>query len=222
FFQTAQDATEKRGELAAVGAGFRLLEEMIVAAVQQPDFVGNAGSGGAKSGVVALNVHGAFAFLFFLANDVAKNAALFFLEPLASGAQLILDAARNEDGAGDFRMRVRPLFAGQFTLVFEDADVLEANVLLEVGHARHPDGEDAVDVSVAELGKALVVVGCFDDSLVGPGGAHAVVHAVGLAAGFALDAVERFGMRHNADLPRPFTRAGKDGLLLVDGRSFER
>src|SRR5215471_15574755 len=66
------------------------------------------------------------------------------------------------------------------------------------------------------------MIGRFHNHFMCAGGPHAVVHAVGLAAGFALDAIEGIGMRQNPDLPRSFAGQGENRLLLIDGGPLER
>src|SRR5262245_53953239 len=127
FFEPTQDAAKQYGELPAVCAGLRLFEQMVVAAVEQPHFVWNASSVWAKRVVISLHVNDALSFLFFLANDIAKHTALFFLEPFAGGAQFVLDAPGHENRAGNFRVGVGPFLACEFALVLENADIFETN-----------------------------------------------------------------------------------------------
>src|SRR5690348_16004458 len=74
----------------------------------------------------ALPIYNALALLFFLANHVAENAALFVLEPFVRGTQLVFNAPRHKDGCGDLRVRVGPLFSRKQALIFENADVFRA------------------------------------------------------------------------------------------------
>ena len=194
---------------------------MIVAAMEQPHFEWHPRCVWAERVVIALHVDDSFAEFFFLANDVAKNAALFFLKPLARGTQFVFNSARNKDSAGDFGMRMRPLFASQVALVLEYAYIFQANIFFQVGDSRHPDAENPVDVFVAQLRKALGVIRSLHNDFVRAGRTHPVVHAVRPPARFALDAVKRIGMRKYANLPWTFAGAGKNNLLLVDGRAFE-
>src|SRR5215470_13790488 len=112
---------------------------MVVAAVEQPDFVRNARSVGAKRVVIALYIDASLPFLLLLVNNIAKYTTLFFLKPFTGGAQLVLNAARHKNRAGDFSVGVRPFFASEFALILKNAEELETNVLLEVSDPGNPD-----------------------------------------------------------------------------------
>src|SRR5579884_3762751 len=118
-------------------------------------------------------------------------------------------------------MSVRPFLAGQRALILVHADILEARILLEVGDARGPDPEHALDFLVSELGEIPVVPGRFNDDFVGAERAHFVVHAFGLAAKFALDPVNGRGMRGHPDLPWSLGRPDEDGRLGGHGFRLE-
>src|SRR5579863_6929024 len=106
--QSAQETSEKRAKRKEIlGAG--RFEFVIMAARQNPSFKGHARSIRAEGDVVALRIDYALLLLFFLAQNVAKNAAVALAKPIARGAQFIKHAARNESGRGDLRMRMRPL-----------------------------------------------------------------------------------------------------------------
>ena len=86
---------------------------MIMAAVEQPDFVRHARSVGAQRIVIALHVHDALSQLFFLAHHIAENAALFVFEPFVRGTQLVFNAAGNKYGGRNLGVGVGPLFSGE-------------------------------------------------------------------------------------------------------------
>ena len=71
----------------------------------------------------------------------------------------------------------------------------------------------ALDLFVAELRHALVVLRRFDDDFVRAEGAHLVVHAFGQPAGFTFDAIQRIGMRQHANLPRRLRRARSESTV---------
>src|SRR5579863_1311154 len=124
---------------------------MIVAAMHDPNFEWNARSVGTKGVIVALTIDDPFALFFFLANDVAEDAAFAFFEPVVRGAQFVLDAPGYEDRGGNFRMGMSPLLAGQRALILENTDVFETRIFLQVGDPRCPNAKDAFDFFVAEL-----------------------------------------------------------------------
>ena len=150
--------------------------------------------------------------LFYVGGADPYDAAFALFVPLVRSVQLVLDTTGNEDGAGDLGVRVGPFFAGFGTLIFEDADIFEADVFFEVGDARAPDLENALNFFVGKLGEAAVVLGSLDDNFVGAGGSHFVVHAFGEAARLAFDAVERIGMGQDANLRRAIGGRRENGL----------
>jgi hypothetical protein len=184
--------------------------------MHQPHFVGNARGIRAECVVFALDVHDALALFFILAHDVAEDAALAFVVPLVGGTEFVLNASRYEDGRGDLGMGVRPLVAGQSALIFENGDVLEPGIFLQIGDTRGPDPQNPLDLFVAELGHALVVMGCFHDDFVRAERAHLVVHAFSQAARLSFNTVERIGVRKDAHLPRTFGGPGQNRGLLLD------
>src|SRR5690348_341483 len=111
---------------------------MIVPAVQQPNFVRDARGIGAERVIIALHVYDALALLFVLPHDIAKNAALPVTEPFARRGQLVLDSARHKGRRRYLRVRVRPLVAGQRSLILEYGHVFETRVLLQIGDTRSP------------------------------------------------------------------------------------
>jgi len=52
-------------------------------------------------------------------------------------------------------------------------------------------------------------------------GSHLVVHAFGQPARFSLDAVQRLGMWHNANLPGPLRRPSQDRRLFFQPGRLE-
>src|SRR5262249_15747785 len=64
FFQTAQSSSQKGSQLAAIGTGARLFESMVMAAVEQPDFIRHARGIRAERVVIALHVDDALSLLF--------------------------------------------------------------------------------------------------------------------------------------------------------------
>ena len=117
--QAAQRAAQQAGQMAAIFSRQRRFELMIVRARQNPDFVRHARSVRAKGVVIADAIHHALGLAHFLAQDVAKNAALAFAKPFARRTQLVQNAPRHKSGGRDLRMRVRPFFAGLRAVVLE-------------------------------------------------------------------------------------------------------
>ena len=202
FFQSPQNAPQQRRQLLAIRTRPRLLEQMIVPPVHQPDFVGHARRIGTQRVILALHIHDALSLLLFLANGVAENAALFVLKPFVRRAQFILDAPRHKNCRRHLRVRVRPFFPGHRALVLENADVFESRIFFQVRDARRPNPQHTLDLFVAELRHPLVVRRRLHHHFVSTDRAHLVVHAFRGATGLAFDVVQRLGMRDHANLPR--------------------
>src|SRR5579863_6132264 len=194
---------------------------MIVFAMKQPHLVRHPRSIGTQRVVIALHINDALAVFFVLADHVAEDAALTLAKPFAGGAQFILDASRNENRRSDLRMRVRPLIARGRALVLENGDVFKARIFLQVGDAARPYGKHAFDFLVAELRHASVVMRGLDDDFVRAERTHFVVHAFGETARFTFDAIERIGVRNDADLPCAFARQAQNRGLFVETRTVE-
>ena len=99
---------------------------------QDPGFIGHARSVRAKRQEVAAHFKHPLVLLQLLGNDVAEYAALLLFEVFAAGAQLIEHAARDERGRRELRVRVAEFLPGARAVVFENADVFQSSVVLEV------------------------------------------------------------------------------------------
>src|SRR5205085_12223668 len=109
-----------------------------------------------------------------LANDVAENVA-FFIDEILLGALEFLDYINRKNGESDeLRMGMFERRAGGFAVVFENQDVLEAAVFLQVENAVAEGPEDVFDPFGREGGEAGVVVGGLDDDLMRADAVHLV------------------------------------------------
>lgn len=142
---------------------------------EDPGFIGDAGRVGAEGDVVAAHFDDAHVLTFFLGDDVAEDTALFALEVVAAGAELVEDAARNEGGGGQLRGGMEEFLAGAFSMIFKDTDVLEAAIALEVLDAQGGEAEELLDFGVGGIPDVAVVAGVFDENFVSADGTHAVV-----------------------------------------------
>src|SRR5579859_1716878 len=122
---------------------------MIVAAVQHPNLKGHAGGVRTERVVISLDVHDALALLLILAYYVAEDAALPLAKPLACRIQFVLDSPGDKNRRGNLGMGVRPFISRKRALVLEDGHILESRVLLQIGDARPPHPEHAIDFFVA-------------------------------------------------------------------------
>ena len=103
---------------------------MIVAAVENPNFVRHTRRVRAQSVILTLHIDDALTLFFILSDNVAKDAALALAEPFAGGIEFILDASRDEDGGRNLGMRVGPFIACQRALVFEHRNIFETRIFL--------------------------------------------------------------------------------------------
>jgi hypothetical protein len=86
--------------------------------------------------------------------------------------------------------------AGVLAKVFEQADVLDARVTLEVENALGGKSKEVRDFIISGVPQMTVVIGIFDQHFVRAHRVHAVVNSVAAAAGFSLNAVQGPGMNH--------------------------
>ena len=144
------------------------LKRGLVAAGQDPGLVGDAGSVGAKRGVVAAHFDHAHALAFLLRQDVAEHAALLLHEVVAPGAQFVEHAAGDEGGGGQLRAGMLEFLSGHGPVILKDADVLEAAVALEVVDALAGQQQELLDFGVARVPQLAVVADILDQHLVRP------------------------------------------------------
>src|SRR5581483_6658057 len=100
-----------------------------------PGLVGYPRSIWAKRDEIATRLKHALVLPDFLGDDVTKHAPLFSFEVLPAGAQFVQHAPGHENGGGQLRIRMFEFLPGAVAVIFEDADVLEPLVALEVLNA---------------------------------------------------------------------------------------
>src|SRR6476661_5798369 len=93
-----------------------------------PGFVGNARGVRAQRDKVTTHLQHTLVLAKFLRNDVAENAAFLLLEVIAPGAQLVEHTTRHESGRSELGCGMFEFLPGTGSVIFEDADVLEAPV----------------------------------------------------------------------------------------------
>src|ERR1039457_6541957 len=103
-----------------------------MAARHNPGFIRRARGLGGEGHLGSRGFPDAQVLPLLLRQNVAEDAALFTLEIVASGAELVKDAARHESGCRELRGRVLEFLAGSLAVVLENADVLEAAVALQI------------------------------------------------------------------------------------------
>src|ERR1700719_3558045 len=108
-----------------------------MAARHHPGLVRDPGRIGTKSNIVAANLDDAQSLSLLLSQNVAENAALFRLIVVAPGAQLVEHAARHERSCRQLRSRMFKFLSRPLSVIFEDADVLQAAVTLQILNSLH-------------------------------------------------------------------------------------
>src|SRR5215469_10372380 len=101
-------------------------------------------------------------------------------------------------------MRMLQRSSRGFTVVFEDENVFEATILLEIDDAIAKGPENIFDAFLGHIGEGLRVIRCLDDYFMSADAVHAVVHAVGSATEVPLDSQCRILVGHNAHRPARF------------------
>src|SRR5438876_652677 len=118
----------KNGENIAVEAGPRArqgeaLERCVMSAAEDPGLIRRASSVGTKRHEITPRFNQALTAAHLLGENVAEHAALFLLEVVESGTQLVKHAPRNEGGGGQLGIGVLKLLAGTQAEILVDADV---------------------------------------------------------------------------------------------------
>jgi hypothetical protein len=173
----------------------RLLEHVIVLAMEHPDFIWDTGRIGTERDVFALRVHDPFSLALFLFQDVAKNASFFFSIPFPGSAQFIKNSARHECGGGDLGVGVRAFLARKWAVILIGRDIFEAAVTLQILDALPPGFQNQKNLVVAQILKLAIVFGCLHDDFVGAHRLHLIVDSVGPALGITFHAKERVRVR---------------------------
>src|SRR5437868_4524111 len=75
-------------------------------------------------------------------------------------------------------MRMLESCTCRFAMIFEDEDVLEAAVLLEIDDTIAERPEHVFNALLRHVGKSLCMVRCLDDYLMSADAIHAVIHSI--------------------------------------------
>src|SRR5580658_3836226 len=90
---------------------------------------------------------------------------------------------------------------GVWPEILEEADVLDAWIVLQVHDALGGQSQELPDLVVAGLPEMPVVPGIFHQNFMSADGTHAIIDAVATAVGLAFNVVQRRGMHHRARGP---------------------
>ena len=118
----------------------------------------------------------ASAGLGFLADDVAEDTTLLIHVILLRSLDLFGHVNRKNGQRNELRVRVLKGGASSLAVVFENQDVFETTVLLEVQDAAAECPEHVFNALGRKSGQAGIVVGSFNDDLMGADAIHAVKH----------------------------------------------
>ena len=83
-------------------------------------------------------------------------------------------------------------------VIFEEADVLDARIALEVHDAFGGQAQELSDLIVTGIPQMAVMPGIFHQNFVSAHRAHAIINAIPMPASFTLNVVERCGMHHRS------------------------
>src|SRR5438046_2383746 len=127
------------------------LERCVMSAAEDPGLIRRASSVGTKHHEITPRFNQALTAAHLLGENVAEHAALFLLEVVESGTQLVKNAPRNEGGGGQLGIGVLKLLAGTQAEILVDADVAEAGIALQVLDALRCQQQELLDLGVIGL-----------------------------------------------------------------------
>ena len=127
----------------------------------------------------------------FLADDVAENAALFVLEILLGPFQFFQRLLGDNGQRDHLRVRMLQRRSRRLAVIFEDQNVLESLVALQIDHpvAERPD--HVFHPLDGKVGERRAMFRCLDDHLMRAHAVHLVEHAFGRAVQTAFNAQRR-------------------------------
>ena len=138
---------------------------------------------------------------FLLRKNVAEYAAFFRLKIVAPGAEFVEHSAWNESGRSELEVGVLEFLSRSRTVVFEDADVLETLVFLEILNALSNKLEKLFERGIARIPQLPIVIWSLEQDFVRSDGLHPIVKTIAASVGIALNAVESRGMNDCARGP---------------------
>ena len=125
------------------------------------------------------------------------------------GPQLVEHAPRNERGGHNLRRGVIEFLSRHAAEVLEDADILEADVSLQVLDALPAQRQVFFDLTIVRIPQVTIMAGILHNHLVRADRLHGVVESVARAAGIAINAIERMRMHHRTRRPRTAVYGGE-------------
>ena len=152
--------------------------------------------------------------VLLLLKDVAEDAAFLSAIVFPCGPQFIEHASRNERGGHNLRRRVIEFLSRHAAEVLEDADILEADVSLQVLDALPAQRQVFFDLTIVRIPQVTIMAGILHNHLVRADRLHGVVESVAGAAGIAINAIERMRMHHRARRPRTAVYGRRGGNHL--------
>jgi len=120
------------------------------------------------SGLPVLYFHGTGAGLQFLLQHHAIHEPACLIEVLLGDVMLEPQHVRHDRRGDELAVRVLQRSTGLFAVILKDHDRLEAGVAYQVIETKLQRTEQQVDLFDGLLGQIPLVIGGFDDHLVGP------------------------------------------------------
>ena len=141
----------------------------------------------------------------FLLDDVAEHTALFAEEVFSPRTQFVEHATRDKHGRCKLRRGMAEFLSCILPIIFEQTDVLDARVALEIENAFGGEAQKVCNLLIAGFPEMAIVIGIFDEHFMRPDGTHAIVQAVAPTSGLAFDVIQRPRVNDSAGRP---SRAG--------------
>src|SRR6266571_2726797 len=153
-----------------------------------------------------------------LMDDVAVNAAFLILIVFTAAGDLVHHGGRDDGQRDQLRVRVLQRGPGGRAVVLEDQDVAEPGVFPQVQDAVAVRPEDVLKLLLRQARQRRLVIGRFDDHLVGAHPVHAIVEPNPLAPEIALDLQRRELVRDHAQAPPRRVGRATGGTVREDLR----
>ena len=154
--------------------------------------------------------------LDFLVNHVAENAALFFIVVTLGVVHFFVNALRHNGQSDELRMGVFERSARRLAVIFEQQDVAEAPIVLQIHHAITVGPQSFLDGAIRHRRHRKIVVRRFNNYFVSADAVHVIEEAVAFTIQAAFDSEGGKLVRHDANRParsvpaRAFAAVGED------------
>jgi hypothetical protein len=138
---------------------------------------------------------------FLLGKDVAEHASLFRLKVVAPGAKFVEHSAWDKRRRSELEVGMLEFLSRGGTVVFEDADVLETLVFLEILNALGHKLEKLFERGIARIPQLAIVIWTLEQDFVRTDGLHPIVKTIAATVRISFNAIEGRGMDDGARGP---------------------